>query len=182
MPSRTSASSPSAMASPPPSGDSLTKKRSFASRLQTPSPQISEILLLPPSLYYGELALKLSQAMVEALSKQFQHTLIGKFSHDRSTMEGSLQIFAKLRLKGNFQLGHLDLKHMLNPSSTWRWLQQYLVERDLFAWWISDEDLPLDPWVPPWLRIISHTDLNQLPQHASISLWQADPFLYWPPN
>lgn len=73
------------------------------------SPQI----LIPPSVHHGEPALRISLAMVNTLSKPFKFALIGKFSHDRSTMEKSRLFFNKIGLKGTFSFDHLDLKHML---------------------------------------------------------------------
>lgn len=58
----------------------------------------------------GEPALKIPQNLLESLSKPFKFTLVGKFSHGRPSMERAHQIFAKLRLKGAFSLGHLDPK------------------------------------------------------------------------
>lgn len=92
---------------------SPTSQKSFASLFKDAQPSASDQTLLPPSSHRGEPALKISQSLVDPLSKPFHFALIGKFSHGRATMERSRQVFSKLGLTGSFSLGHLDPKHML---------------------------------------------------------------------
>lgn len=91
---------------------SPTSKKTFAFLLkeaESPFPQFN----LSPSTHRGEPALKLPQSLVESLSKSFRFALIGKFLHARLSMEKARLAFAKLGVKGNYSLGHLDHKHML---------------------------------------------------------------------
>lgn len=50
--------------------------------------------------------------MVDSFSQQLHFTFVGNFSHGRPTKVDPRSTFAKLGLKGQFSLGHLDSKHM----------------------------------------------------------------------
>lgn len=62
----------------------------------------SPVTVHSPSFYKGEPTLKIRKITIESLSKPFQFSLIGKFSHGWSLMERSRQIFEKLGLKGAY--------------------------------------------------------------------------------
>lgn len=94
---------------------STSPKKSFASLLfKTASPPSATPVTFESASYKGEPGLKIPKSAIEITSKPLQFTLIGKFSHGRPTMERSRLLFSKLGLKGDFSLGHLDTKHLLN--------------------------------------------------------------------
>src|SRR3954469_21867824 len=105
--------------------------------------------------------------MVDSLSAPFRLSLVGKFSHGRPSMEMARSIFAKLDLKGNFFLGHLDSKHILIklehegdfnrlwlkdkifidgfPMRVFRWTPDFRsdVESPLAPVWVGFPNLPI---------------------------------------
>lgn len=98
-------------------GKSPTTLKSFASILQNTSKSFqissdSQLPLIPSSTHHVGPALKLRQLVVDRHSTSFRLVLVGKFSHSCPTMDQSRQAFAKLDLKGNYFLGHLNSKHI----------------------------------------------------------------------
>lgn len=69
-------------------------------------------------LHHGEATFKIPQEFVDQFFQPYNFTLVRKFSHGRLTLENLQLCFAKFNLKGNFQLGHLDNKHIKPPLST----------------------------------------------------------------
>lgn len=55
----------------------------------------------------------MSDDIIGALSQPFHFALIGKFSHDRPSMDTMKKDFHTLGLKADFSIGHLDSKHLL---------------------------------------------------------------------
>lgn len=88
---------------------------------KSPSPPSSKNLLqhllsghnLPLLRLQRRTSIKISRSAIDSMSKPFQFSIIGKFSHGRPTMERSRSVFGKLGLKDVYFLGHLDPKHML---------------------------------------------------------------------
>src|SRR5436190_15248498 len=113
---------------------SPTKLKSFTSLLKE-NPKSTSYLsdpppaLLPPAVHHEEPALKIPQVLIEQLSSPFRFTLVGKFSHGRPTMERARSVFAKLDLKGNYFIGHLDPKHILIMLEH---------EGDFYRLWLKD--------------------------------------------
>lgn len=92
------------------------KSKSIASLLQKsfPDPVTDQPLsLIPPTLRHGEPAFKIPQKLVDHFFQYFTFTLVGKFSHGRPMLEKARLCIAKFNLKGHFQLGHPDSKHIL---------------------------------------------------------------------
>lgn len=119
IPSSLPIEAPSIAVPSPSDPSSSSHQKSSASLLKSPSDlNPPPIDLIPPSTRHGEPALKLTRSIVDRLSEPFKYSLVGKFSHGRPTLEKARLIFAKFNLKGSYQLGHLDQKHMLIRLST----------------------------------------------------------------
>lgn len=99
-----------------PSSSYPTKAKSFVSLFhQNTSDQNPQqpLTLIPLSLSWWTGAQNLSRSSWSIFNTLQIYTLVGKFSHGWPTLEKARQCFAKFNLEGNFQLGHLDNKHML---------------------------------------------------------------------
>lgn len=64
-------------------------------------------------MHRGKPVLKIPKEIINLMSRPFNLMLIGKFSHNRPTMEKARQKFKLFDLKGSIQLGQFDGRHML---------------------------------------------------------------------
>lgn len=81
---------PSETASVPSS--SLKKSFAFLFERSTSSP-FDILVIFPSASHKGKPSLKIPKSAIVSMSKHLQFTLIGKFSHDRPTMERSRLFF-----------------------------------------------------------------------------------------
>lgn len=83
---------------------SPTKSESFVSLFKSSQPDLisKSLPLIPPSLHHGEPVFKISQEIVDASSKPFTFTLVGKFSHGRSMLEKGETLLCEFQSQKQF--------------------------------------------------------------------------------
>ncbi|XP_027183169.1 uncharacterized protein LOC113781432 [Coffea eugenioides] len=90
---------------------SPTTKKSFSQLFSQPAK--SPIQIRQASVYKGEAAVVFSRVDADRLAAPFRWTLVGKFSHERPSLEDTRKFFASLNLKDQVSIGLLDYRHAL---------------------------------------------------------------------
>lgn len=146
------------------SSASPTQKKIFSSLFESKDQTAqNKETLIPLTNHHGEPALNIPKEMVHDFAKPFKFTLVEKFSHGRPPMAEARIVFAKLELKREVSLGHLDSKHLVIrlhhegefnriwmgevwyidsfPMRVFRWTPE--IESPIVPVWVSLPSLPL---------------------------------------
>ena len=92
------------------------------------------------SIHRGEPALRLSQRDMQLLSTPFKNALVGRFPFRRPPMEVIRGFFVSLGLKGDCEVGLLDMNHVLIRPMTEEDYTRLFVRR---AWFVQAAQLRL---------------------------------------
>lgn len=132
----------------PPLPVSPMHRKSFASIASTTTMQTA-IPLIPPTLFKGEPALRLSHEIINTLAQPFKFVLIGKFSHGRPSMEATKKFFHTFDLVSPVSLGYLDSKHILIQVNHEAWMKDQSFFGNfpmrVFKWRPPDVESPIVP-------------------------------------
>ncbi|XP_071917069.1 uncharacterized protein [Coffea arabica] len=129
---------------PPVTGGGAGPSRSFADVLSGPCRLESNIPDLGCcSTHRGEPALRLSQKELQLLSTPFQNALVGRFPFRRPPMEVIRHFFVSLGLKGECDVGLLDMNHVLIRPSSEEDFTRLFVRR---SWFVQGAQMLLSKW------------------------------------
>lgn len=78
-----------------------------------PNHSLSRLELKHPSTFKGGPIIFFSKEDIQLLARPFKHSLVGKFSHGRPSMEIIQKVFQTFSLKSDFHFGLIDHKHIL---------------------------------------------------------------------
>ncbi|XP_071909746.1 uncharacterized protein [Coffea arabica] len=110
----------------------------------------------------GEPALLLSQNDLHLLSTPFKNALVGRFPFRRPPMEAIRGFFVSLGLKGDCDVGLLDLNHVLIRPSTAEDFTRLFVRR---SWFVKGAQMLVSKWT---LDFKAHQDSTFAPVWVSM--------------
>ena len=114
------------------------------------------------STHRGEPALRLSQKELQLLSTPFKNALVGRFPFRRPPMEVIRGFFVSLGLKGDCDVGLLDLNHVLiRPSSEEDFTRLFVCR----SWFVKGAQMLLSKWT---LNFKVHQDSTYAPVWVSL--------------
>ncbi|XP_071939796.1 uncharacterized protein [Coffea arabica] len=114
------------------------------------------------STHRGEPALRLSQKELQLLSTPFKNALVGRFPFRRPPMEVIRGFFVSLGLKGDCDVGLLDMNHVLIRPSTEEDFTRLFVRR---SWFVKGAQMLLAKWT---LDFKAHQDSTYAPVWVSL--------------
>ena len=120
------------------------------------------------STHRGEPALRLSHQEMTLLSSPFQNALVGRFPFRRPPMEVIRGFFVSLGLRGDCEVGLLDLNHVLIRPSLEEDFTSLFVRR---SWFVKGAQMLISKWTLDFKA-------NQDSQFAPV--WVSLPFLPLP--
>lgn len=114
------------------------------------------------SIHRGEPALRLSQRDMHLLSMPFKNALVGRFPFRRPPMEVIRGFFVSLGLKGDCEVGLLDMNHVLIRPLTEEDYTRLFVRR---SWFVKGAQMLLSKWT---LDFKVHQDSTYAPVWVSL--------------